>query len=43
VFIEVEVFNAPLDYNILLGRSWTYDMHVMVATFFHLLLFLHKG
>ena len=26
VTIEVEVVNAPLDYNLLLGRSWFYPM-----------------
>ena len=26
VSIEVEVIDAPLDYNLLLGRSWTYAM-----------------
>jgi hypothetical protein len=28
--IEVEVFDAPLDYNLLLGRSWIDSMHVVV-------------
>jgi hypothetical protein len=41
--IEVEVINAPLDYNLLLGRSWTYSMHAMVTTFFRVLLFPHEG
>lgn len=41
--IEVEVLDAPLDYNLLLGRSWTYAMHAVVATVFRLLLFPHKG
>jgi hypothetical protein len=27
--IEVKVVDAPLDYNLLLGRSWTYAMHVV--------------
>ena len=26
VTVEVEVVNAPLDYNLLLGRSWFYPM-----------------
>jgi hypothetical protein len=38
--VEVEVVDAPLDYNLLLGRSWTYAMHVVVAT---TLLFPHEG
>jgi hypothetical protein len=43
VCIEVEVVNAPLDCNLLLGRSWTYEMHVVVTTMFWLLLFPHEG
>jgi hypothetical protein len=39
VCVEVEVVDAPLDYNLLLGRSWTYAMHAVVATVFWLLLF----
>jgi hypothetical protein len=41
--VEVEVVNAPLDYNLLLGRSWTYTMHALVATDFWVLLFPHEG
>jgi hypothetical protein len=41
--VEVEVVNAPLDYNLLLGMSWTYAMQAVFATFFHVLLFPHKG
>jgi hypothetical protein len=40
--IEVEVGNASLDYNLLLGRSWTYAMQVMDTTVFRLLLFPHE-
>jgi hypothetical protein len=43
VCVEVEVVDAPLDYNLLLGRSWTYAMQALVATVFRVLLFLHKG
>jgi hypothetical protein len=32
--VKVEVVDVPLDYNLLLGRSWTYAMHAMVAKFF---------
>jgi hypothetical protein len=28
IIVEVEVVDAPLDYNILLGRSWIYAMSV---------------
>jgi hypothetical protein len=41
--VEVEVVDAPLDYNLLLGRSWTYAMQVVVATVFQVLLFPHEG
>jgi hypothetical protein len=43
VCIEVEVVNASLDYNILLGRSWTYAMQAVVMTVFRVLLFPHEG
>jgi hypothetical protein len=43
VCVEVEVVDAPLDYNLLLGRSWTYAMQVVVATVFRVLLFPHEG
>jgi hypothetical protein len=41
--VEVEVVDAPLDYNLLLGRSWTYAMHAVVATVFWVLCFPHEG
>jgi hypothetical protein len=41
--VEVEVVDVSLDYNILLGRSWTYAMNLMVATVFWVLLFPHEG
>jgi hypothetical protein len=34
VCIEVEVVDDPLDYNLLLGRSWSYAMKDVVATVF---------
>jgi hypothetical protein len=43
VCVEVEVFDALLDYNLLLGHSWTYAMQAMVATVFQVLLFPHEG
>jgi hypothetical protein len=43
VCVEVEVVDAPLDYNLLLGRSWTYSMHAVVSTVFWVLLFPHEG
>jgi hypothetical protein len=41
--IKVEVVDAPLDYNLLLGRSWIYAMHAVVSTVFQVLLFPHEG
>jgi hypothetical protein len=43
VCIKVEVVDVSLDYNILLGRIWTYAMQAVVATFFRVLLFPHEG
>jgi hypothetical protein len=43
VCVEVEVVDVPLDYNILLGRSWTYAMTVVVSTIFWVLCFPHEG
>jgi hypothetical protein len=37
------VFDASLDYNLLLVRSWDYAMHVVVSTIFWVLCFLHEG
>jgi hypothetical protein len=34
VCVEVEVVDAPLDYNLLLGWSWTYAIQAVVATVF---------
>jgi hypothetical protein len=34
VCVEVEVVDAPLDYNLLLGQSLTYSMQVVVAIVF---------
>jgi hypothetical protein len=43
VCVEVEVVDVPLDYNILLGRSWTYAMTTVVSTIFRVLCFPHEG
>jgi len=43
VCVKFEVVDAPLDYNLLLGRSWTYAMHEVVAIVFWVLLFPHEG
>jgi hypothetical protein len=43
VCVEIEVVDAPLDYNLLLGSFWTYSMQAVVATVFQVLLFPHEG
>jgi hypothetical protein len=43
VQVEVKVFDAPLDYNLLLGRSWIDSMHAVVLTLFRVVCFPHQG
>jgi hypothetical protein len=43
VQVEVEVFDTPLDYNLLLGRSWVDSMRAVVSTLFHVLRFPYQG
>ena len=43
VSVEVEVVDSHLDYNLLLGRSWTYAMCVIPSSIFRSLIFLHEG
>jgi hypothetical protein len=43
VNVEVEVFDAPLDYNLLLDLSWIDSMRVVVSTLFRVLHFMHQG
>jgi hypothetical protein len=43
VCVEVEVVDAPLDCNLLLGWTWNYSMQAVVATIFWVLLFPHEG
>jgi hypothetical protein len=42
VCVKVELVDVPLDYNLLLGRSSTYEIHGVVATVFQVLCFLHE-
>jgi hypothetical protein len=42
VQVEVEVFDAPLDYNILLGCSWIDSMCTVVSTLFRVVRFPHQ-
>ena len=43
VSIEVEVIDVPLDYNLLLGRSWTYAMSAIASAIFRVVVFPHEG
>jgi len=43
VCIDIEVIDAPLDYNILLGRSYTYVMSDVTSTVHRKVFFLHNG
>ena len=41
--VEVEVVDAPIDYNLLLGRSWTYAMEAVPSSYFRCIKFPHEG
>jgi hypothetical protein len=43
VEVKVEVVDAPLNYNILLGCNWNYAMTTIVSLIFHMLCFPHEG
>ena len=43
VCVDVEVIDAPLDYNILLGRSYTYVMLDVPSTVHRKMSFPHNG
>jgi hypothetical protein len=43
VQVEVEVFDTPLDYNLLLGRGWIDSMRAVVSTLFRVVCFPHQG
>ena len=34
IAIEVKVVDAPLDYNLLLGRNWMYNMQHIASSLF---------
>ena len=35
--------NAPLDYNLLLGRNWMYSMQAVASSVFRVVCFPHNG
>ena len=41
--IDIEVIDAPLDYNILLGHSYTYLMSAVRSAIFHKMWFPQNG
>ena len=43
IAIEVEVVDAPLDYNLLLGQNWMYSMQAIASSVFHVVCFLIMG
>jgi hypothetical protein len=43
VSVDVEVVDAPLDYNLLLGRSWFYAMTVVASSVFRCVQFPYQG
>lgn len=43
MFVNIEVVYAPLNYNLLLGRSWFYAMTMVTSLIFRLLQFPHQG
>ena len=43
VNVEVEFVDAKLNYNLLLGHSWTHAMLYLPSTLFRLLKFPHEG
>jgi hypothetical protein len=43
VTVDVKVVDAPLDYNLLLGRSWFYAMTVVSSLVFLCVQFPHQG
>ena len=43
IAIEFEVVDAPLDYNLLLGRNWMYSMQAVASSLFHIVCFPHNG
>jgi hypothetical protein len=43
ISIDVKVVDAPLDYNLLLGRSWFYAITVVASSMFRCVQFPHQG
>ena len=41
--VDIEVIDAPLNYNITLGHSYTYAMSAITSAMFHKMCFPHEG
>jgi hypothetical protein len=41
--VDVIVVQGPLDFNMLLGRDYVYDMNAVVSTLFRVIHFPHNG
>ena len=43
IHLDIEVIDAPLDQNILLGHSYTYAMSIITSMVFRNMCFPHEG
>jgi hypothetical protein len=43
ILIDIKVIDAPLDYNILFGRSYMYAMKAVASSVFRTMMFPHNG
>lgn len=43
VHLNVMVVQGPLDYNLLLGHDYVYNMEVIISTLFRVMCFPHEG
>ena len=43
IAIEVEAVDTPLDYNLLLGRNWMYNMQDVASSLFRVVCFPFNG
>jgi hypothetical protein len=42
ILIDIEFIDAPLDYNILFGRSYMYAMKAVASSIFRMMMFPHN-
>jgi len=42
IYLNVMVVPSPLDYNLLLGHDYVYDMGAIISTLFQVICFLHE-